>query len=334
MERFHKYLGTLETLTETTITGEKKNDFYIHPALKNTGCLTLVMIREAIAPVIFRNAEQEITDIEFNHETYIRAVPNKFKFIEKGRGLQILRAYQVGGKLPQNKTVLRKKQKPSEAYDMNTLVFGDSAVQDNRILPVRTAVNYSDGISLLPKQMCVDESFHNRAMEDGTLFDAESKKNSDNLFTRFFILPETLMIQVLSTRGKVLPPEGLDHLLLSMGLAGAYGGQTSTTGVNIRSRFIGMYGSQFERPQSSPYEIVKALTQKNVNEKDVHAVTKAVHEMMSDIHDTEMDSETLSKYQQDLIHKFETEDPSLETQYKHAEPKVAELFDSWFGTGK
>ena len=332
MKRFHQYLGDMTHLIQTS-TGDKGKE-YIHPALKNTGCLTLVMIREAVAPVVFRNAEQEITDIEFNEETYIRAVPNKFKYIEKGRGLQILRAYQVGGKLPQNKTVLRKKQKPSEAYDMNTLVFGDSAVQDNRILPVRAAVNYSDGLSLLPKQLCVDESFHNRAMEDGTLFDAESEKNSDNLFTRFFILPETLMVQVISTRGKVLPPEGFDHLLLSMGLAGAYGGQTSTTGVNIRSRFVGLYGSQFERPQSSPYEIVKALNDADVDKKDAGAVIQAIHKMMKGIHETEMDSKELSDYQQSLIDAFETADSSLETQYKDAEPKIAELFDSWFGTGK
>ena len=334
MKQFHKYLGNLETLVNTTVTGDKKNDFYIHPTMKNMGCLTLVIIREAIAPVIFRNAEQEITDIEFNNETYIRAVPNKFKFIERGRGLQILRAYQVGGKLPQNKTVLRKGQKPSEAYDMNTLVFGDSAVQENRILPVRAAVNYSDGLSLLPKHLCVDESFHNRAMEDGTLFDAESKKNSDNLFTRFFILPETLMVQVISTRGKVLPPEGFDHLLLSMGLAGAYGGQTSTTGVNIRSHFVGLYGSQFERPKSSPYEIVRALNDTNTDKKDADAVIQGIHKMMEGIHETSMDSKTLSDYQQTLINAFEKEESSLETQYKNAEPKVAELFDSWFGTGK
>ncbi len=331
MERFHRYLGNMDFLTQVS---KGKKDEYIHPALKNTGCLTLVIIRETIAPVVFRNAEQEITDIEFNNETYIRAVPNKFKFIEKGRGLQILRAYQAGGNLPQNKTVLGKKQKPSEAYDMNTLVFGDSALQDNRILPVRAAVNYSDGISLLPKTFCVDESFHNRAMEDGTLFDAESQKNSDNLFSRFFILPETIMIQVVSTRGKVLPPEGLDHLLLSMGLAGAYGGQTSTTGVNIRTRFAGLYGSKFERPESSPYEIVKALSQTAVDKKDVSAVTLAIHEMMSPIHETSMDAKDLSDYQQKLLQGFETEDKALADQYKKAKPQIAALFDNWFGTGK
>jgi len=340
MKQFHKYLGTLDRLTDTTVTGEKVTESYIHPALKNIGCLTLVLIREALAPVVFRNAEQEITDIEFGDETYIRAVSNKFKYIEKGRGLQILRAYGVGGKLPQNKTVLWKNQKPSDAYDMNTLVFGDSAVQENRILPVKAAVNYSDGISLLPKHLCVDESFHNRAMEDGTLFDAESKKNSENLFTRHFILPGTLMVQVISTRGKVLPPEGFDHLLLSMGVAGAYGGQTSTTGVNISTRVVGLYGSCFERPQTSPYEIVKALKDKDVDKKDnvdkknVDTVIQTIHSIMKPIHETSMDSQQLSEYQQKLIHAFEHEESSLKDQYKAAMPKVAGLFDSWFGTGK
>jgi len=334
MKRFYPYLGEMNHLVDTTITGDKKTDNYIHPAMKNMGCLTLVLIREAVAPVIFRNAEQEITDIECGDETYIRAVPNKFKYIEKGRGLQILRAYGVGGKLPQNKTVLRKGQKPSEAYDMNTLVFGDSAVQENRILPVKAGLNYSDGLSLLPKPFCVDESFHNRAMEDGTLFDADSKKNSDNLFTRHFILPGTLMVQVISTRGKVLPPEGLDHLLLSIGLAGPYGGQTSTTGVNIRSRIVGLYGSRFERPLASPYEIIKALNQQEIDKKNAVAVITAIHSIMEPIHETSMASNELSEYQQRLLSAFEEEDKGLENQYKEAMPKVANLFDSWFGTGK
>lgn len=334
MKQFTKYLGDLDQMTQTTVTGTKKNDSYIHPALKNIGCITLVVIREAIAPVVFRNLEQEITDIELDGETYIRAVPNKFKYIERGRGLQILRAYDAGGKLPQNKTVLYKGQKPSDAYDMNTMVFGDSAVQENRILPVRAAVNYSDGLSLLPKQMCVDETFHNRAMEDGTLFDAETEKNSENLFTRHFILPGTLMVQVLSTRGKVLPLEGLDHLLLSMGLAGAYGGQTATTGVNIRSRFVGIYGSRFERPQTSPYEIVKTLNGTDTDKKDGAAVTQAIHDMMAGIHETTMAPDELEKYQSRLVQAFEDDKDALKQQYLKAKTNIADLFDNWFGTGK
>ena len=329
MKRFSQYLGNIDHLVEASA-GDKK-ETYIHPARKNIGCMTLIVIREAIAPVLFRNSEPEITDIEIGNETYIRAVPNKFKYPERGRGLQLLRAYGVGGRLPQNRTVLKKGQNPSEAYDMNTLVFGDSCVQDNRVLSVRTAVNYSDGLSLLPKHFCVDESFHNRAMEDGSLWDAENKKNSENLFTRHFITPGTLMVEVLSSRGKVLPQEGLDHLLLSMGIAGSYGGQTSITGVNIRTRLAGLYGSKFERPETSPYEIVKLLgNREDTDKNDVNAVIGAVHDIMEKIHETAMDSQELTAYQNGLVERFEKDDPGLQTQYEAVAPKIADLFDSWF----
>ena len=64
---------------------------------------------------------------------------------------------------------------------------------------------------------------------------------------------------MISTHGKVLPQEGLDHLLLSIGFSGVYGGQTSVTGTNIRTHFVGLYGDLFTKAISSPYEILKEL---------------------------------------------------------------------------
>jgi CRISPR-associated protein Csc2 len=335
MEDFAKYLGRIDTLIqESPGEGTGKKSTYIHPALKNIGCVSIVVLREAIAPVVFRNAEEEITDIDINDELYVRAVPNKLKYPEKGRGLQILRAYGVGGRLPQNKTIIHKGQKPSDAYDLNTLVFGDSTTHEGRILPVRSGVSYSDALSLQPKHLCVDETFHNRANEEGTLFDAERKRSSENLFTRHFIRPGTLMVQVLSTRGKVLPPEGLDHLLLAMGIAGLYGGQTAVTGVNIRSRLVGIYGARFERPQTSPYELVKHLAGAGVKLGDPAAVTGAIHDLLAPRHETVMDAAAANAYQQGLVEAFETDAPSLKDRYTAAAPKVGELFDNWFGTGK
>ena len=119
MQTMRKYLGDLDRLTAESTDG--KND-YIHPGLKNTGCLSLVLIREVIAPAVFRNSEQEITDIEFNGQAHVRAVANKFKYLERGRGLQVLRAYGTGGKMPQNRTALKKQQNPSEVFDLNTFV--------------------------------------------------------------------------------------------------------------------------------------------------------------------------------------------------------------------
>ena len=326
MQVLTPYLANIEQLTSTSPIDDKKT--YIHPKFKNLGCISVVLIREAIAPVVFRNAEQEITDIEWLNDLYVRAVPNKFKYIERGRGLQILRALGVGGKQAQNKTVLYKGQKPSAAFDLNTLVFGDSANHDNRVLPVRSAVNYSDALSLKPKEQVVDSTFHNRAMEDGTLFDAETKKNSDNLFTRHFIKPGTLMVQTLSTRGQVLPEIGLKHLLLSVGLAGSYGGQTSVTGINIRTHIVGIYADKFEQAITSPYELLKVLAKQT--DADLDSIKAALHTALQTQHSVAIQGDAAQAWQQSLIKAFEQTGSELEQEYKTAEPKVATLFEQWF----
>lgn len=331
MKRFANYLGNMDQLT-TESQGEKEK--YFHPALKNLGAVSIVVLREAVAPVIFRNAEQEITDIEINGEAYVRAVPNKFKYPEKSRGMQILRVYGVGGRYPQNKTAFTKKQKVSDVYDLNTFVFGDSAVHDGRVLSVKSGMLYSDGLSLLPKHKCVDETFHNRAAEDGTLFDAEKRRNSDNLFTRHFIVPGTLMVQIISTLGRLQPPEALDHLLLSIGVAGTYGGQTSVTGTNISTKMVGIYAAKFERSLTSPYEIVKILTNDNVDCTNAEAVCETIHTKLTAAHEQYMDSKEAAEYQKDLVSRFEDSDLDLHNQYQQAANKVGDLFDNWFGPGK
>ncbi|MFO1433031.1 MAG: type I-D CRISPR-associated protein Cas7/Csc2 [Candidatus Competibacteraceae bacterium] len=330
MERFSQYLTTIDQLIQKTQIDDK-GDYYVHPRLKNLGCVSVVLLREAIAPVVFRNAEAEITDIEIDDEVYIRAVPNKFKYPERGRGLQVLRALGIGGRLPQNKTVLYRGQKPSDAFDLNTLVFGDSANHENRVLPVKAAVNYSDALSLLPKHLCVDETFHNRAAEDGTLFDAQSRKNSENLFSRYFIKPGTLLVQVLSTRGRVLPSIGLKHLLLCVGLAGSYGGQTSMTGTNIRTRLVGLYGGRFEQAITSPYELVKAVRGNSEdNLRDPTVVIPALHELLKPVHETVLEPTESQDWLQTLVDDFDTTG-ALADEYCQAAPQVAGLFDQWFG---
>ncbi len=330
MNRFAPYLADIAQLTQQTQTDDKGH-CYVHPKLKNLGCISIVLLREAIAPVVFRNAEAEITDIAIDDEPHVRAVPNKFKYAEKSRGLQILRAFNTGGRLPQNKTVLFRGQHPSDAFDLNTLVFGDSTNYESRVLPVKAAVNYSDGLSLLPKVLCVDETFHNRAAEDGTLFDAESKKNSENLFTRYFIKPGTLMVQVLSTRGQLLPLIGLKHLLLSVGLAGSYGGQTSLTGTNIRTRVVGLYGGRFEQAVTSPYELVRRLgseSEETLNNPE--AVIARLHDVLHPVHEIVSPPDEAQAWVTQLVDSFASSD-ELAEEYQQAKAPIADLFDQWFG---
>lgn len=326
MERLNDYLPLLNNLLEES-QGDK--NAYLHPKRKNLGSVSVVLLREAIAPLVIRNAEQEITDIEFNNETYVRAVPNKFKYPERSRGLQILRAMKAGGRYPQNRTAIPKGSKASDSFDLNTLVFGDSANHDSKVLPVRAAVNYSDALSLKPKYFCVGESFHNRGFEDGTLWDAEAKKNTDNLFSRHFISPGTLLVQVLSTRGKLLPPIGLKHLLLSVGLAGSYGGQTAVTGINVRTHFVGIYADLFEKAETSPYELVKKVGGNEIG--DVATLSKAIHDHLVPLHKTSIPGGDVQSWVEGLITGFNQPGGELEKEYQVAAQAMVELFDGWFG---
>ena len=160
------YLNTLDTLTHTGMTDGKT---YVEPALRNLGTICIPVVREVVSPASFRNADPEITDIVVDGVRRVRAVANKFKFGERRRGLQILRYFKAGGAMAQNRTEFERKDPVSKGYDLNTLVFGDSANRGKYVLPVKACVQYSDAISLGPYSSCVDETFHNRASEDGSL---------------------------------------------------------------------------------------------------------------------------------------------------------------------
>lgn len=325
IEKFKPYLNDGDLVEEMVAANGK--DTYLLPARRNAGHVALVLIREVVAPTVFRNAEEEITDIEDRGGVRrVRATPSKFKFGERGRGLLVLRAWNVGGRLPQNRTAVRDRMSIRDALDLNTLVFGDSAMLGTRVLPIKAAVQYSDALSTVPYRDSVGESFHHRGDETGTLWDAETKRNTDNLFTRHFVLPGTLLVQILTSNGRQLPPIGFDHLLLSLGLAGSYGGQTSVTGVNVRTHIAGVFAARLEAPMSSPYELLRRLP----DTKSLEQLTSSVVQIMAENYRVQADTHEASAYQQQLLDAFEKDDPDLRRRYEQAAPKVADLFEQHF----
>ena len=326
IDRFKPYLNDGDLMEEVVAANGK--DTYLMPARRNAGHVAVALIREVTAPTVFRNAEEEITDIEDRGGVRrVRATPSKFKFGERGRGLLVLRAWNVGGRLPQNRTAVGDRMPVREALDLNSLVFGDSAMWGTRVLPVKAAVQYSDALSTVPYRDAVGDSFHHRGDETGTLWDAEDKKNTENLFTRHFVLPGTLLVQVLTSNGRQLPPIGLDHLLLSLGLAGAYGGQTSVTGVNVRTHIAGIFASRLEAPISSPYELLRELPP---DTSPVTELATAVVQEMSGHYQTHAATEEAGTHQRDLVDAFERDDPDLRGRYEEAAPKIADLFEHHF----
>ncbi len=325
LDKFMHYLNDGD-LVEDMVTASGKAT-YVMPRRRNAGHLAIALIREIVAPTVFRNAEEEITDIQDRDGVRrVRATPSKFKFGERGRGLLVLRAWDVGGRSPQNRTAVGDMMPIRDAFDLNTLVFGDSAMLGARVLPVKAAVQYSDALSVAPYRDSVGESFHHRGDETGTLWDAESKKNTDNLFTRHYVLPGSLLVQVLTSNGRQLPPVGFDHLLLSLGLAGSYGGQTSVTGVNVRTHIAGVFASRFEKAISSPYELLRKIPMTDSVEELKSAITKA----MAGNYQSHAGGNEASTHQRRLVEAFEKDDPALRERYEAAAASVADMFEQYF----
>jgi hypothetical protein len=168
-------------------------------------------------------------------------------------------------------------------------------------------------------------------MESGTLYDDEKQENSVNLFNRHFVLPGTLLIQVISTRGRVLPRIGLDHLLLCLGVAGTYGGQTSITGTNIRTHLVGLYGDAFEQAETSPYVLLKTLPNTSSSlTKKVGELSQHLHEQLSDVHQLALSSAEITAYQHRLLERFENNFDDLKKDYKHAKDQLDDFYNGWF----
>ncbi|MCG5508763.1 type I-D CRISPR-associated protein Cas7/Csc2 [Ectothiorhodospira lacustris] len=329
IEAIKPYVGDIGSMLTITQTDETKS--YAQPALKNLGSAVLVVLREVISPASFRNAESEITDIDVNGRRHVRAVANKFKFGERARGLQVLRFFNAGGAAAQNKTTFYKGEKPSDKYDLNTLVFGDSAnTAANKVLSVKAAAQYSDAVSIQDYADVVDTTFHNRASEDGSLWDAQRKENSSNLFERHFVKPGALLLQTIAFNGKVAPMEAVEHLLLSIGLAGAYGGATSIYGVNVRNHLVGFYAGHLERDLASPYVAIDQVRQTDTDTMNLAAVREALQASYRAAWPVEISGETLVSLQQDLITRLEAEDPALREAYRKTATQVGQYFDAWF----
>ena len=85
IDKFMAYLNDGDLVEEVVAANGK--DTYLMPSRRNAGHIAIVLIREVMAPTVFRNAEEEITDIEDRDGVRrVRATPSKFKFGERAGG--------------------------------------------------------------------------------------------------------------------------------------------------------------------------------------------------------------------------------------------------------
>jgi hypothetical protein len=263
-------------------------------------------------------------------------IASKTKGVEKRRGSQILRSLGLGGRAAANKAYIKKGASAGEIFDLNTFVFGDSANSERWIYPVHAAVLYSDALSIQGlEQPIIDDVFRQGGIsEEHVSFDAQTHQTSSNIFTTRAVLPNTIFVQSLVMIGKRMTREALDHLLLSMGLAGSYGGATATTGTNIKTHLCGVYWGAFERSINAPQEMLLALKNlENEHPLDVGEVIAYLQQAFSNPetgYRHHITAEQLHAYVSQLIEAFETDDKILLDGYHKASEQMRDLFDAWF----
>lgn len=302
------------------------------PVLPQAQCIVIPVLREVVSPINIRNDDpRAITELFYKGTTRARAIATKFKSIEKRRGAQLLRSIGLGGKYPANKAYFSDSTKAGEVLDLNSFVFGESSMREKAVIPVHAAVLYSDGIStgdIHSGDRTLSVFRTGGIAEDGGNYDIETKTSSNNIFTEISVAPGVCFLQVLVLLGKRISQVGLNHLLLSIGLAGAYGGSTATTGTNIKTHIIGMFAGQFERDINAP--LVSIERAKLDGSESAEEAVSRLERLYSESYPISVSSDKTSKLLKDLFKAVEQNEEALLEEYKKESVAVKALFTAWF----
>ncbi|RKZ72014.1 MAG: hypothetical protein DRQ57_17935, partial [Gammaproteobacteria bacterium] len=159
---------------------------------------------------------------------------------------------------------------------------------------------------------------------------------SSNIFTTRSVRPGAFFIQTLVMLGHRITKESFNHLLLSIGLAGSYGGATATTGTNLKTHFAGVYWGKIERSINAPSQLLEEL--KSDNETVATDLVEQITQLMQgkNAYPHHIDVKVLNAHVQKLIADFDSEpvNPDLKNDYEKAAVEMRDLFDAWFKQDK
>ncbi len=216
----------------------------------NAKTLVIAVLREVIAPFIDRSEDPEETiSIRVNGKEIIEVPARKMKSKEKLAGLRLCRAYGVVDASYEYNAV--KTQ--AEIANPNSVLFGDSVVEQSETAMLPSRVKYSSSYSIRERVKLTTKLTHNALSEQGTMWNREDKKFRQSLFSTEYILPGTLFPSIIVIDDPT--PESLVHILMCLRET-RYGAQTSITGPNIKNTIVAILGCQNEPPVTS-YTLTK-----------------------------------------------------------------------------
>ncbi|MEM0136728.1 MAG: type I-D CRISPR-associated protein Cas7/Csc2 [Thermoplasmatales archaeon] len=221
------------------------------PALcqNNARNITLVMIRETIAPFINRsNIPDESVWFRISEKREVIHVPaRKFKSREKMFGIKLLRYLSMVDKHYRYNHLTARAQfiNPTSVLMGETIVFPDKG---ETTLSIPSRALYSDVYSIRDREYITDKLTNNALNEEGTMYDRDKGTTSSAFFSTEYVIPGVFFPAFITLKDPT--PELLLHLIFSLRQT-AYGASTATTGTNFRNHLIGIVGSRIEPPVSS-----------------------------------------------------------------------------------
>ena len=105
------------------------------------------------------------------------------------------------------------------------------------------------------------------------------------------------------------------------------------TGVNLRTHIAGIYASLVERPETSPYEIVKYVAGNSADSSPSLAVKETaatIHEHLSAYHQVAISFDEAEAWRRSLVGELVAGSDRLRQFYANAHTAVGQLFDLWF----
>ena len=240
-------------LDAVDIPGEKTD----RPALaqRDTRRVVVAVHRKVVGPFINRSESDEDTiPFSMKDKTLIRIPARKWKSMEKLRGLEMCRAYDV----------VDPAYEYNDIRDSNVLanpvsvLFGDTVAQSGDTAGIPSHYVYGDGLSLQEVSEATGTLTHNALSEMGTMWqrarsEGDIAKFRMSLFETTYVLPGTDIIQFIAIDAPT--PESLAFLLLCLD-ANRYGAAKQALGVNIKNRVIGIYATNNE-PPVTPYSLLE-----------------------------------------------------------------------------
>ncbi|WP_302083590.1 type I-D CRISPR-associated protein Cas7/Csc2 [Salinibaculum rarum] len=197
--------------------------------------VTLILKRDVVTPVLFRNTEDERAEMEeFNNTLHAQVNGEKFVSKERQTGLDLLRSFD-DSELIDPEYAYNEPTDMEETLNLGTLTYGIAGTGDNEFgIKSRVIEGYT---YTTDEYDIMDRETRNAVYESGTMQD-EDHEQSSALFDHVTVDPGNSFVHFLTLEAGT--PAMLAYVLHNVLTTGVYGARETRSGRTIRNNILGV----------------------------------------------------------------------------------------------